>query len=284
MKQDFSIVLSLVSRYSARPPLFEPGEARFWNDPHISGSMLEAHLNPEHDAASRRPETIDREVKHLLVSRILKPGDRVLDLGCGPGLYSHRLSRAGLRVTGVDTSESSLNYAIAQARNEGLEIEYRCMNFFDIGYDSEFDAVIQTYGEFNTISDEKLDLLLNKIHQALKPGGLLVFDVSTRSQRKKVELKNIWYFGDGGFWRPGRHLVLEQAVDYPEHDVWLDQNIVIDENNISGYRNWFHDYTLPAIDSVLLKAGFQTIQAWNDLTGTAYKEGGDWIAIAAKRV
>ena len=37
-----------------KPQLFEPGEALFWDDPHISKSMLEAHLNPNVDGASRR--------------------------------------------------------------------------------------------------------------------------------------------------------------------------------------------------------------------------------------
>ena len=98
----------------------------------------------------------------------------------------------------------------------------------------------------------------------------------------KDGLRNRWYVSDGGFWRPGRHLVLEQGFDYPEHDVWLDQYIVVDDN-ISVYRNWFHDYTLQSIRQVLGKAGFQIVHIWDDLTGTSYEEGGDWIAIIGRK-
>ena len=49
------------------PPLFEPGETLFWDDPHISAQMLAAHLDPNTNAASRVPETINHIVGGALV-------------------------------------------------------------------------------------------------------------------------------------------------------------------------------------------------------------------------
>ncbi len=282
-KQDYQDFLSKIAQYSAKPPLFEPGETLFWDDPHISRGMLEAHLNPDNDLASRRPSTIDKEVQHLVSSGTLKPGFKILDLGCGPGLYAGRLAEKGIKVTGVDISERSLNYAIAQTKEKGLDIEYPLLNFFDIDYSSEFDAVVQITGELNVFSDEMRDRLLAILYKALKPGGVLVFDITTRETRIKWGLKNSWYVSEGGFWRSGRHLVLQQGFDYPEDNVWLDRYIIIYENSIKKYHNWFHDYDLEAIRSVLQKAGFALVHAWNDLTGTPYQEGGDWIAIVAGR-
>lgn len=282
--KDLSNALSTLLRCSVKPPLFEPGETRFWDDPHISKGMLEAHLNSEHDAASRKAETIDKEVEYLLSSGLLKKGDKVLDLGCGPGLYACRLCKNGMKVTGVDISKRSLDYAMQCAEGKGLDIEYRCIDFFDINYCNEFDVVLQTHGETCTFSDEKRDELFTKIRKALKMDGLLIFDVTTRAQRRKGGLRNRWYISNGGFWRPGKHLVLEQGFDYPKHDVWLDQYIVVDDNaNVTIYRNWFHDYTLSSITPVLEKAGFQILHVWNDLTGTSYQEGGDWIAVVGRK-
>ncbi len=283
MKLD-STTAAEIFRYAVKPPLFEPGEVRFWDDPHISKSMLEAHLNPDNDAASRKHATVDKEVEHLVTSGWLKPGDRVLDLGCGPCLYASRLAGKGLRVTGVDISRRSLDYAVQYAEENGLDINYQCTNFFDIEYDGEFDAVLQVDGELCTFSGEKRDELLNKIYKALESGGLFIFDISTREQRVKSGLKNRWYTSDGGFWRPGKHLVLEQGFDYPESDVWLDQYIVIgDTGKITVYRNWFHDYSLQSITEVLKKAGFEITQVWNELAGTPYRDGGDWIAVVGKK-
>ena len=268
-----------------RPKLFEPGETLFWDDPHISKSMLENHLNPNVDGASRRTESIEKTVEHLLGASIVNQGDKVLDLGCGPGLYSSRLCMHGIKVTGIDISRRSIDYAWKKAGEQRLSIDYICGSFFDIDYDGVFDCVQQIYGELCTFSDETRNRLLEIIHRALKDGGRFVFDVSTRDLRMSEGVKNRWYYSEGGFWRPNRHVVLEQGFDYPERDTWLDQYTVIDEaGDIKTYRLWFHDYSLPTISQVLNNNGFEIECVWSALDGAEYTESSDWIAIVARKV
>lgn len=276
-----NIDINQLIEHSKKPALFAAGEKKFWDDPHISKGMLEAHLDPNHDVASRRPEIIDQIVRNLFESGILKRGMKVLDLGCGPGLYAKRLCKAGVEVVGLDISERSIEYARRKAEESGLKIDYRCMNFFDMDYTNEFDAAIQIYGELNTFSDEMRDRLLRLVYRALKKDGTFVFDVTTRAHRMTYGLKNSWYISEGGFWHPGKHLVLEQGFDYPEEDTWLDQYIVVDEHSSKVYRNWFHDYTLDSINAVLNASGFTAKYIWNDLTGNPYTADGEWIAIGA---
>ncbi len=114
-----------------KPEPFTPGEPLFWNDPHISSQMLRFHLDPDIEAASRHPQTIDRAVVWLIDTLSLKQGDSVLDLGCGPGLYTSRLARAGLQVTGVDYSRRSIEYATGYANENHLDITYRYENYLD---------------------------------------------------------------------------------------------------------------------------------------------------------
>jgi 2-polyprenyl-3-methyl-5-hydroxy-6-metoxy-1,4-benzoquinol methylase len=85
------------------PPLFERG-APMWNDPYIATQMLEYHLDDSHDIASRRPEIIDQTVMWISDKLNLQAGMHLLDLGCGPGLYTRRFAEAGLKTTGVDYS------------------------------------------------------------------------------------------------------------------------------------------------------------------------------------
>ena len=108
-------IISQLVELQQKPAPFTPGEPLFWDDPHISGQMLEMHLNPNIEAASRSSETIDRSVKWLIENLALKAGDSVLDLGCGPGLYTSRFAHAGLQVTGVDYSHRSIDYATKYA-------------------------------------------------------------------------------------------------------------------------------------------------------------------------
>jgi len=275
-------LLEYIKQYSVKPALYQSGERKFWDDIHISKSMLEAHLDPNHDIASRKHDTIDKTVKFLFESKVLRPGMKVLDIGCGPGLYAERLCQAGAIVVGLDMSKRSIKFAEESSGRKGLKIEYHYMNFFDMDYNEEFDAAIQVYGELNTFSNDMRDNLLKSIHRSLKKEGVFIFDVSTRIIRMRDGLKNGWYISDKGFWRPENHLVLEQGFDYPEEEVWLDQYVVIDNYGVKVYRNWFHDYSFDSINSVLSSAGFKTRYVWNDLTGSSFTGDGDWIAICAE--
>ncbi|MBN1200741.1 MAG: methyltransferase domain-containing protein [Anaerolineae bacterium] len=246
--------------------------------------MLAVHLNPQEDAASRRPPVIKRTVDWLVDYLKLKVGDTVLDLGCGPGLYCTSLSQRGLRMVGIDYSRRSIDYALAYARQNKLPIEYRYQDYLTLDIEAEFDVVLLIYGDLCPLSPEKRGLLLGHIHRALKPGGYFVFDVSTRILRARYGLQNGWYVADSGFWKPGPHLVLEQGFDYPEHDTYLDQFVVIEaDGRISVYRNWFLDYSPETITPIIEQAGFDVRAMWSDLAGTPYAPGSEWIGIAAQK-
>ncbi|MBK8417538.1 MAG: class I SAM-dependent methyltransferase [Anaerolineales bacterium] len=51
----------------------------------------------------------------------IKKNASILDLGCGPGLYTSRLARAGFQITGMDYSYSSIEYATKYANDNNLK-------------------------------------------------------------------------------------------------------------------------------------------------------------------
>ena len=278
-------ILSQLIKLQQKPSPFTPGEPLFWNDPHISTQMLKAHLDPKIEAASRTPETIDRSVQWIMDTIALKADDNVLDLGCGPGLYASRFARAGLQVTGVDYSRSSIEYAKRYASENSLNIHYRYQNYLELDDDNLYDAAFLIYGDFCPLDPLQRSTLLKNVRRALKPNGRFVFDVTTREHRKKHGNKNNWYAADGGFWKPGRQLVLEEGFDYPEQSIWLDQYTVIEgDGKVSVYRNWFQDYDPEMITGELAQGGFFVESLWGDLTGMPYLSDGEWIGIIAGRL
>lgn len=276
--------LKLIQQLQQKPEPFTPGEPLFWDDPHISAQMLKWHLNPESDAASRRPETIQRSVDWLAAELGLKAGESVLDLGCGPGLYAARLAEKGLRVTGVDYSRRSIDYARQYAAEHRLDISYRYQNYLTLEDENLYEAALLIYGDLCPLSPEQRRTLLGNVRRALKPGGHFVLDVTTRIHRKKYGNQNSWYALETGFWKPGPHLVLEEGFDYPEQSIFLDQAIVIEQNGtISVYRNWFQDYDRDTITAELLQAGFTVKSIWNDLLGTPFSDDTEWIGVVAQK-
>lgn len=267
-----------------KPAPFTPGESLFWDDPHISSQMLEAHLNPDIDAASRKPETIERSVKWLIETLGLKNGASILDLGCGPGLYASRFAHAGFNVTGVDYSHRSIEYAVQYANENNLNIHYRYQNYLELDDEDQYDVALLIYGDFCTLCPENRSLLLNNIHCALKSNGKFVLDVSTRECRKKYGIHNKWSALESGFCKPGPHLLLEEGFDYPELSLSLDQFITVEaDGNISIYRNWFQDYIPETITDELTQNGFMVENIWGDLTGESYIPESEWIGVIASK-
>jgi SAM-dependent methyltransferase len=283
VRDNGSLDLGQLAEYQQKPALFTPGEPLFWDDPHISSQMLAVHLDPDTDLASRKAATIYTSVAWIIETLGLQAGEAVLDLGCGPGLYAARLAQHGLAVSGVDYAQRSIAYAREYAAEHGLAIEYRCQNYLTLADENLFDAILLIFGDYCTFPPEDRLILLGNVHRALRPGGHFILDVSTRVLRDRYGLKNGWYVSQGGFWRPGPHMVLEQGFDYPQQAIWLDQYIIIEPGgNMTVYRNWFQDYDRVSIIEELVAGGFDIQSVWGDLTGTPYSEEGEWIGLVAK--
>ena len=277
-------IISQLIDLQKKPEPFTPGEPLFWNDPHISRQMLKVHLDPNTDAASRKPETIDRSVNWMIETLGIKTGASLLDLGCGPGLYASRFARAGFHITGVDYSFNSIEYAGQFAKENNLNITYRYQNYLELDDENLYDAVFLIYGDFCPLSPEQRSTLLKNIHRALKPNGYFVLDVTTRACRRRYGNKNGWYASETGFWKPGPHLVLEEGFDYPEQSIWLDQYTTIEtDGKVSVYRNWFQDYTPDTITEELQQSGFEVKDLWNDLMGTPLTSDTEWIGVVTQR-
>ena len=106
------------------PEPWSEGEKIPWNDPDFSSRMLAEHLTQDHDAASRRFEVVDKHVSWIHNQVLKGKPTRILDLGCGPGLYTHRLAKLGHQCVGIDFSPASINYAKNQVTKTGLACQY----------------------------------------------------------------------------------------------------------------------------------------------------------------
>lgn len=94
-----------------------------------------------------------------------KPGERILDLGCGDGALTEALKALGADVVGVDTSEELL----AAARARGLDV--RRMDGEALPFAAEFDAVFSNAAlHWMTRADD----VVAGVHRALTPGGRFV--------------------------------------------------------------------------------------------------------------
>lgn len=277
-------MLDKLKPYIARPALYAPGTAQFWRDPHISAHVLDTHLNPAEDAASRQPSFMNKSV--LWIASLVPPAEypALLDLGCGPGLYAERFCRAGYDVTGIDFSPRSIDYAKHQAAEHGHDITYHNRDYLSLDIDGAFDVVTLIYCDFGVLSTESRALLLGRVRRALRPGGRFIFDVFTPAHGSGgPETKDWQYNGDGGFWDAGPHLLLNAFYRYDEDNTELTQAIVVGEDGINCYNLWEHRFTRESLSAEIQKAGFSGFTLYGDVSGAAYAESGATMcAVAVK--
>ena len=227
---------------SSKPAIYELGSAFMWTDKYISKQILNIHLNEDIDLGSRKMSTIIKTTDWILSLPKQKKKLSILDLGCGPGLYTEILAREGHQVTGIDISENSIEYARRSAIQKGLDIEYINSSYIDIELEKEkYDLIILIYTDLGVLVPNKRNTLLKKVYSALKKDGLFVFDLaSDKNMEQKVAPKS-WEAAESGFWKPSPYLALSESFLYKKQKVILFQHTIADEEeNIETYRFWTH--------------------------------------------
>lgn len=121
------------------------------------------------------PEGYDRNARFVTdlgapVLELLdpKPGERILDLGCGDGVLTAQLAAQGCRVVGIDGSPAF----VAAARARGLDA--RVGDGQALAFESGFDAVFSNAALHWM---RQPDLVLQGVHRALVPGGRFVAEL-----------------------------------------------------------------------------------------------------------
>jgi SAM-dependent methyltransferase len=114
------------------------------------------------------------EVKFLLDVLGLERGQRVLDVGCGPGRHAVALAEAGLTVTGVDVSRKFLDLAAERARGAGVSAGFFEVDARQMPFDNTYHGVISIcQGAFGLMGQDD-SLILRRMMEAVLPGGRVV--------------------------------------------------------------------------------------------------------------
>jgi len=249
-----------------KPSVYEPGDAVMWTDPYISKQLLEIHLNPDIDAATRKPQSIDK-ILEFIENHCEDPGMQILDLGCGPGIYTEKIALKGHHVTGIDFSENSINYAHKTAHLNKSNAKYICQNYLALNYQEKFDLIMMIYTDFGVLVPDDRKRLLQNVFQALKPGGIFIFDVlNDKNLDAKFPEQQSWNVSNGGFWRERPYLELVNGFRYNKENVYLKQHTIIDQTgSCTKYRFWTHYFKTSTLVPMLADHGFKNIELYNNV-------------------
>ena len=250
-----------------KPKIYEKATAFMWTDKHISKQLLNIHLNPDIDLGSRKKSTIEKTANWILNTQKEKGKLAILDLGCGPGLYTELFAEKGHKVTGIDISKNSIEYAKKSAENKKLDITYLNTSYLEVDLESDnYDLVVLIYTDLGVLTPTERESLLEMIFRVLKKGGTFIFDVLKDREIEKKTSPKTWEVSNNGFWKESPYLALSESFFYQEEKVILFQHIIVDtEENIEIYRFWTHFLSQNDVSKMLDTHNFININFREDI-------------------
>ncbi|MFW6074525.1 MAG: class I SAM-dependent methyltransferase, partial [Chloroflexota bacterium] len=261
MNVDLPGLLDIVER-SETPEPWAEGEKIPWDAPEFSQRMLAEHLTDRHDAASRRASTIDVHVDWIHNEILNSRQSRVLDLGCGPGLYTSRLSALGHQCVGIDFSPASIEYAASRTGTSADTTHYIQADVREADYGRDFDLVMFVHGEFNVFRRTDAELILRKANAALRPGGQILLEVHTAAfVRSEGESGASWTSHRRGLFSSRPHLLLVENFWHERESAATVRYFVIDTESatVDWYASSMQAYTDADYRELITSAGFDDI-------------------------
>ena len=256
------VKLSDLLQRSIPPAPWSEAENIPWSEPGFSERMLREHLDQSHDLASRRAGRIDAHVRWLhTVVLAGKPG-RVLDLACGPGLYTSRLASLGHECLGIDWSPASIAYARERA-GKSAACRYVEADIRQADYGAGYDLITFVYGEFNSLRRTDAALVLGRACEALSAGGHLVVEAhSFEAVRRIAERPTSWYTSNGGLFSERPHLVLRESFWDESARAATERYFVVDleDASVERYATSAQAYRDDEVRALFAEGGFGAIE------------------------
>jgi SAM-dependent methyltransferase len=203
-------------------------------------------------------ERTDREADVLLRLLALEPGAHVLDIPCGHGRMSRRLSGAGFRVVGVDSNPRFLEVA----RRAAHDVEYVEADMRTFDPQPGFDAIVNWFTSFGYFDEATDRGLLARWRRALKDGGKLVIDHQNRERLFAL------LAASGGqatvLTERGDDLMIDRTTFDVQTARTDTERIAVRGGRVRRYHFSVRTFAFNELRDWLLEAGFRSVSAFGN--------------------
>jgi ubiquinone/menaquinone biosynthesis C-methylase UbiE len=225
------------------------------------------------------PKQTQREAGFLIEALGLKPGQQVLDIGCGYGRHAMEIAARGHNVVALDLSLPLLLRGADEAQRRGLSINFVHGDMRELAYEAQFDGAYCMFSTFGFFDDDTNKRAAALFARALKPGGRLVLDLLNRDYVIADLPTRVWWEGDGC-------VVLEEVdFNYFTSRVVSTRSIVFDDGRQIEQEISLRAYSLHEVGKLLHGAGFRVLSVSGGLAARGRFFGKDLrqIIVVAER-
>lgn len=161
--------------------------------------------NPE-DSLDQAQE---QKIAHTIAKLDLRPGQRLLDIGCGWGhLMFHAASQYGVKCLGITLCDNQAKYIREQAAARNLPVEVRVMNYLELDEAAKWERVVSV-GMMCHVGEKHAEQFFDKIKALLAPGAVCLLHCITQTKERpgsepftsKYIFPGFWFFSLEGMTR-----------------------------------------------------------------------------------
>jgi len=210
----------------------------------------------------------------------VKPGERILDLGCGTAHLTNKVKDHGAEVIGIDASEDM----VAKAKESFRSIDFRVADAADFHFDEPFDAVFS-----NAVLHwvHKADEAIKCVYDSLKPGGRFVAEMGGKGNNARVmkalrqmlgkyghadlAKRKMWYFPSLGDYTTR----LENAGFRVTFAVHFDRATLLKDGR-DGVAKWLEMFGSTFFEGIEQAEREQILAEITDIVEPYYNKNGDW--------
>lgn len=255
-----------------------------WTDEYRAKQILSYHLNKEVDLASRNESFIEQSISWIIDEFNITKESRVCDFGCAVGLYTTAFAKVGAKVTGIDFSKNSLEYAKKVALENNLEIRYIHQNYLEYNSDEKYDLITMIMYDFCVLSPEQRKILLNKFYNLLSDDGKVLLDVQSLRAFDSIKESSIYEHNQlYKFWSQNDYYAFVNTFKYEDEKVSLDKYTIIEEDKSYEVYNWFQYFSIESLKKEFESVGLKIVTVYNNVAGEVYCDNCDGFAIVAQK-
>ena len=199
-------------------------------------------------------EQIAREIDFIEDSLGIERGGALLDLACGTGRHAIELARRGYEVVGFDLSLAMLARAGDEAQDREAKLNFVQGDMREMTFDEQFDGVYCWNTSFGFFEEDKNALVIDRVHSALRAGGLLLLDVINRDFLVRQSPSLAWFEGDGCV------CMDEMSVDFITSRMKVKRTMMLDDGRSREIEYSMRVYSLHELGKILHDHGFKVCE------------------------
>jgi len=112
---------------------------------------------------------------NFVLSRLPRPPGRVLDVGCGTGVFLEKAISAGFDASGLDASAEMVSIARGRVGSDRVRLE----RMQDLAESKVYDSIVSLSWSFNYLNSfDEIEAVLTRFFKALKPSGRLILQIA----------------------------------------------------------------------------------------------------------